>query len=118
MIFMDLVKEIYYGSTFKMIIAVLCSYLIVYVAALILTRIRISLRSGTYPTVDQIAHSTLLICFILCTALPVFFILKLARQHPFHTIPFAIAILIDIMILTTLFGKRRQSKSSRRKKHA
>lgn len=118
MIFMDLIKEIYYGSTFKMILAVICSYLVVYVFASILTRIRISLRKGTYPTVDQIAHGTLLICFTLCTTLPVVFIIILAKQYPLHTIPFAVAVLTDIMVLAKLFGKWRQSPILRRKKHA
>jgi len=104
---MDRLVEFYYGPAFGKMILVLCSYLAVYVGALILTRIWMSLRRGSRPTVDQIAHRVLGICFLLCLVLPVFFVFQLVAQYPWHTIPFAIAILLDVMILTRLFGRLR-----------
>ena len=108
---MDRLVEFYYGPAFGKMILVLCSYLGVYVGALILTRIWMSLRHGSRPTVDQIAHRVLCIFFLICLMLPVVFACQLVAQYPWHTIPFAIAILVDVMILTRLFGLLRGKTS-------
>ena len=107
----------FYGPAFGLLLATLASYVVVYVLAFLTTRAWISLRRGKQPTIDQIAHRTLLGCFLLCTALPIFFIFQLVTQYPSHVIPFAVAILVNVMILAKLFGKSREPKL-RRKKHA
>jgi hypothetical protein len=108
MSFVDVLEQFYFGPAFGMLIWVLCSYIAVYVVALAATRIWVSLRSGTRPTIDQIAHRVLIVCFLACLGLPIFFAYRLAVQFPWHTIPFALAVLVDVMILTRLFGKLRK----------
>ena len=107
---MDAIYKFYYSPTFGMLITVLCSYVVVYVVALIMTRIFISLRKGRRTSIDEIAHWTLLICIFICMALPIFFIVELLAENPWHIIPFAVVILINIMIMTKLFSKIRTPK--------
>ena len=109
---MDTIYKFYYGPTFGMLISVLCSYVVVYVIALIMTRIFISLRKGRRPSIDEIANWTLLVCILICMVLPIFFIVELLAENPWHIIPFAIAILVNVMILAKLFGKLRKYRLS------
>ena len=107
--FMDILKDFYWGPAFGMLNIVLFSYVLVYIAALVITRIWVYLRKGVRPCADTITYLTLSILIVICTGWPIYYSIKLFTKQPWHIIPFGLACLVNLVILTNLCGKLRKT---------